>query len=138
MLRSGCLLVALLLVLAPRARAQAAEAHAARELARGTALGPDDIATDSGTVSASALPLGWITRRVIHVGEPLRAPAISPPQLVRAGTNVTVRAVTQGIIVSREGIAQSGGVLGEQVRVRLDTRRTITGTVAGPANVQIP
>ena len=39
--------------------------------------------------------VGWVTRRVIHAGEALKEPAVAPPQLVRAGAEVTVRAETR-------------------------------------------
>lgn len=138
MLRIGGLALVVLVSLAPCARAQASDARAAHDLARGTTLTAGDIVVDSGAAPTPSLPLGWVTRRIVHTGELLHAPAIAPPQLVRAGTNVTISAATGAVIASREGIAMSGGALGEQVHVRLDARRTITGTVAGPASVRIP
>jgi flagella basal body P-ring formation protein FlgA len=104
---------------------------AAREIARGVELTGADISGDS-TERA-----GWLTRRVIHAGEPLKEPAVVPPQLVRAGTEITVRAETGGVTVTRTGTALMSGSLGERVRVRIDTQHIVTGIVAGSATVRI-
>lgn len=116
---------------------QPAAPRAARELARGTLLAAADIATDTTAARALAPAIvGWEVRRLVKAGEPLRAPAISPPTLVFAGTVVTVVADVDGVRVSRPGTAMGAGSLGERVRVRLDPQRTITAIVAGPATVR--
>jgi flagella basal body P-ring formation protein FlgA len=129
-----------LTVAAPLAHAQGpvGQPVASRDLARGVVLTRDDIECDS-TASTSAMRLvGWGTRRLVRKGEPLREPAVAPPVLVTAGSSVTVRATVGGVTATRDGTAMAGGALGERVRVRLDTQRYITGTVAGPATVHIP
>src|SRR5690606_18092663 len=68
---------------------------ARRELARGTVLAAGDVDT---VVTAAASPArrdaerpaaGWIVRRLVRAGEPLRAPAVVPPPLVASGSPVT-------------------------------------------------
>jgi flagella basal body P-ring formation protein FlgA len=113
--------------------AQGAVPTAAREIPRGAELTAADIAGDS----ASASRIGWISRRVIHAGESLKEPAVGPAQLVHAGTEVTVRAESGGVVVTRAGTALSSGSLGERVRVRLDSQHIITGIVASSATVKI-
>jgi flagella basal body P-ring formation protein FlgA len=112
---------------------QSAAPAAAHDLARGVELTAADISGNSESVSR----IGWITRRMIREGEVLKEPAVAPPQLVRAGTEVTVRAESGGVIVTRTGTALSSGSLGDRIRVRLDSQHTITGTVASPATVKI-
>jgi hypothetical protein len=104
---------------------------AAREIARGVELTAADISGDS------TMRAGWVTRRVIHEGEPLKEPAVVPPQLVRAGMEITVRAEAGGVLVTRTGTALMSGALGERVRVRVDSQHIVTGIVAGSATVKI-
>jgi flagella basal body P-ring formation protein FlgA len=111
---------------------------AARTIPRGTTLAAVDIATDSADDIQAAALVGWITRRIVHEGEPLRAPAIAPPHLVHAGGLVTISAIVEGVAASRDGTALADASLGEHVRVRLDAQRIITGTVTGPSLVRIP
>jgi flagella basal body P-ring formation protein FlgA len=118
---------------APGTVAQGTGPAAARDLARGVELTAADIAGDS----AAASRVGWITRRLIRAGEPLKEPAVAPAQLVHAGSEVTIRAESGGVIVTRTGTALSSGSLGERVRVRLDSQHTITGIVASPATVKV-
>ena len=113
--------------------AQNAGPLAARDIARGVELTAGDIAGDS----AAASRIGWVTRRVIREGEALKEPAVAPPQLVRAGTEVTVRAETGGVLVTRTGTALSSGSFGDRVRVRIDAQHIITGTVASAATVKV-
>lgn len=108
---------------------------AARDISRGTELTADDISPVSRDASASRI--GWVARRLIRAGEPLTEPSITPPQIVRAGTDVTVRAESGGVIVTRPGTALTSGSLGDRVRVRIDPQHIITGIVAAPATVKI-
>jgi flagella basal body P-ring formation protein FlgA len=113
---------------------QMAAPVAAHDLARGIELTAADIAGDGETVSR----IGWITRRVIREGELLKEPAVAPAQIVRTGTEVTVRAEAGGVVVTRTGTALSSGSLGDRIRVRLDAQHTITGIVAAVATVKVP
>ena len=107
---------------------------AARDLPRGVELTAADL---SGDTTAASM-VGWVTRRVIRAGEQLKEPAVEPPQLVRAGSEVVVRAEYGGVVVTRPGTALASGSLGDRVRVRLDVQHTITGIVASRATVRIP
>jgi flagella basal body P-ring formation protein FlgA len=129
----GCAALCLHGQASPQTTAQTFAPVAAHDLARGVELAAADIAGDSGSASR----VGWITRRVIRAGEPLKVPAIAPAQLVRAGVEVTVRAAVGGVLVTRTGTALSSGSLGDRIRVRLDSQHTITGIVASSASVKI-
>ncbi len=104
---------------------------AAHDIPRGTELTSADISGDA------ASRMGWVARRVIHEGEQLKEPAVAPPQLVRIGSEVTVRAEAGGVVVTRIGTALSAGALGDHIRVRLDAQHTITGIVASAATVKV-
>lgn len=116
---------------------------AARELARGEVLTAADIryeTTEDGTDVAGEVTgslVGWTTRRIIGEGERLRPPAVSPPNLVRAGE--TVQAVYRGrsVVLRVTGTAAGSAAMGERVLVRVDARRRLEGVVIGPALVQL-
>jgi flagella basal body P-ring formation protein FlgA len=112
---------------------------AARDLARGETLVLEDItrAAAPAGVAAPASVVGWTTRRVISAGEPLLPPAVSPPDLVRAGD--PVEAVWRGrtIQLRVKGTAAGSAALGERVLVRVDARRRLEGVVIGPALVEL-
>lgn len=134
----------LLATVVPSARAQAGAPtsavtapRAARTMERGHVLAASDISADA-LDSLGPQYVGWVTRRVIRTGEPLRAPTIAPPPLVRAGTRVTVELVTTGMMVAREGTALTTGAFGDHVHIRLDERQSLNGVVAGPSTVRVP
>lgn len=131
-------LVAWLVALASPALARAQDALqvagpdappvAARSIPRGAELVADDIAPGSDSVMAR---LGWIARRVIRAGEVLREPAVEPPPLIRAGQPVQYQVTVNGISVSMTGTALSDASLGQEVVVRLDPKRRLSGIVTG-------
>lgn len=125
----------LLAAAAPLAHGQAAP-RAARDLERGHMLSAADIRAEPTDPRALQL-VGWVTRRTIRAGEPLRAPAVAPPPLVRAGETVSVRLVAAGITVARDGTAMMAGALGDRVRIRFGGQHSLTGVVAGPSTVRI-
>lgn len=121
------------LLLAAAPRLAASQAVAARELPRGAVLAAEDIAGDT-----TPQVTGWVTRRVVKKGEPLREPAVTPAPIVTHGAAVTIRATVEGVTVSRPAIALADGSLGAAVRVRLSSQRTVNAVVTGPATVRVP
>jgi flagella basal body P-ring formation protein FlgA len=119
--------------------ATATHSVAARDLARGETLTPEDIASAAAPAGAAtpASVVGWMTRRVISEGEPLLPPAVAPPDLVKAGD--PVEAVWRGrtIQLRVKGTAAGSAALGERVLVRVDARRRLEGVVIGPALVEL-
>ncbi|MBI3789591.1 MAG: flagellar basal body P-ring formation protein FlgA [Gemmatimonadetes bacterium] len=107
---------------------------AARDLPRGTVLVATDLRADS--VAQAERMAGWEVRRVIHAGEPVKAPAVEPPALVTANSTVTLEATVGGIRVTRTALALGRGALGDRISVRLDHQRIVTATVSGPGTVR--
>lgn len=77
--------------------------------------------------------IGWVTRRAIDAGEPLRPPAVEPPPVIAAGDSVRfvwqrgrIRLVVLGIAAGRARDA------GDHIHVRLTDGRTLTGVATGP------
>lgn len=116
-------------------------AVAARALVRGTVLAATDIAWRDTTADAAArgagVAEGWITRRVVAAGEPLRAPAVAPPPVVRANAPVRLVLRRDGVTLTLEGRAARDASLGERVEVRVDARRRFAGVVEGPGLVRM-
>lgn len=116
---------------------------ARHELARGVALTAADIDTvvtarPPHRAPGALVPLdGWLTRRVIRAGEPLRAPAVEPPPLIARGARVTVVWETAGLRVTREGTAVGAAHRGERVVVRVDGARRLTGVATDPGTVTV-
>lgn len=116
-------------------------AVAARALPRGAVLKPADIAYRADSTAAKSrggqVAAGWVTRRVISEGEPLREPAVGPPPLIEAGD--TVQAVwSDGSIELRvAGRAMNAAVAGGRVTVRVDLTRRFEGVAIGAGLVRL-
>lgn len=124
-------------------------ALAARDLPRGTVLRSSDIemvvsdgenttAAFASAASASELPAaGWVVRRLVHKGEPLRAPAVVPPVLIAAGSPVSLVWEVGELRVTRTGTAVGAAYAGETVTVRVDAKRRFTGIATAPGTVVV-
>ena len=115
---------------------------ARRDLPRGVAITATDVdvrvtGSPSSTRGNERPGLGWVTRRVVRKGEPLRPPTVAPPPIIHAGSPVTVVWVVDGIRVTREGTALGTAHAGERVVVRVDAQRRVTGTATGPGLVTV-
>jgi flagella basal body P-ring formation protein FlgA len=132
--------------LAARVRAGVLDsvALAARPLAAGTRLAPQDIGRElrlrwGRAPSDSARPeAGWLVRRAVVAGTPLDSPVAVPPPAISAGAPVRLQ-YTQGMVtVSLGGTALQDGRLGQHILVRPDGRRlAVRGIVADTDLVQL-
>jgi flagellar basal body P-ring formation protein FlgA len=127
--------------IAAQAGAAAADAPTAvRDLPRGHTLTVDDIAgadQRQPTAGGDLAMAGWVTRRAIRAGEPLREPAVAPAPVIRAGEPVEAIWRQGGLELRVRGVALANAVAGQRVAVRLDTRRRLEGTAAGPGQVLV-
>jgi flagellar basal body P-ring formation protein FlgA len=114
---------------------RAAAFVAARALPRGWVLTADDMTTAGA--EARQAPVGWTTKRMIAAGEPLRAPAIAPPDAIRAGQPVDVLWSDGAIRLRLKGTAMNAATLGARVTVRIDARRRLEGVATAPGTVQL-
>jgi flagella basal body P-ring formation protein FlgA len=116
---------------------------AARDLERAVTIVDADVRYDTKLQwgppprSIDAAPYGWETRRRITAGEPLRAPAVAPPMLVRPGDDVSITFVRGGIAISLAGRAAGSGALGERVAVRASTGARLAGVITGTGTVRV-
>jgi flagella basal body P-ring formation protein FlgA len=119
---------------AARADSATAAPRAARALARGVVIAVEDVV---GAMSADAVPVGWVTRRVIREGEPLRAPAIGRVPVVRSGAFVTARVPSPRVRITRDAKVLADGGAGDTVLVRLDRNATVTAVVLDSVTVTL-
>lgn len=118
---------------------------ATRALQRGDTLRANDIAVvDTNIVWkwAGSLPdttraqIGWVTRRPIAAGEVLRAPGVGAPNVVSAGSTVTMYYQDGPVRISLTGVATNSAALGATVGVRLDATRRLDGIAVAPNTVR--
>jgi flagella basal body P-ring formation protein FlgA len=124
---------------------------AAHDIMRGVVLASSDIgylgntAVPSNATTAAKLEpaaatdtlIGWTTRRLIAAGEPLRAPAVAPPQLVKSGDVVEVSYQADGVSISMRGRATRSAALGERITVRMDNQRKLDATVVALGRLRV-
>lgn len=118
---------------------------AARDLPRNHVLvaadllpAPDALPRARDRQAAAEPEAGWITRRMVRAGEPLRAPAVVPPPAITAGDTVTiVWMLPDGIRVTRAGVALGSAGTGEPVLVRIGALRRLRTFAVGPSTVEV-
>ena len=126
-----------------RAGVEVMEAVAARRLERGVTLTEADIAQTVAVHwggpqrDAAEAGAGWVTRRVIAAGEPLRPPAVAPPLLVNAGELVQVVARRGSVELTLRARAASSAAAGERVTVRTEAGRRLRGIAVARGVVRI-
>jgi len=112
---------------------------AARDLPRGITLTEADIVRrDDPALAATngdGVGEGWVTRRLIAAGEPLRRPAVAPPVWVATGESVQVLYRVGSVEARLRGTAMGTASKDERVLVRIDTRRRVEGVVVAPGLV---
>ncbi len=109
-------------------------ARAARALPRGTVIAAGDVMV-LGDSLPRELPIGWITRRVVQVGEPLRPPTIGRTPVVHTGRSVSLVAGTRVLQVVRTALALEDGAPGDTIKVRVDRGAIVTAIVRDSVTV---
>jgi len=118
---------------------------AAQALPAGTILAAEhlkvaeiDLAGESGNPFLEPdAPIGRSLARPLVVGEAVRATALHKRQWFTAGEVVSVSAGGSGFRIDLSGTALSPGVEGQDVRIRLENGRTVTGRAVGERQVEV-
>ncbi|MGY6269862.1 flagellar basal body P-ring formation chaperone FlgA [Achromobacter denitrificans] len=118
---------------------------AARPIAAGQALTPDDLSPRDGDLVA--LPPGAITDPQavagmtaayrINAGQPIRGSSLRNAQSVLRGTNVRINARGKGFVVSSEGQALENAAPGAIVQVRTASGQVVSGVVRNAGLVEM-
>jgi flagella basal body P-ring formation protein FlgA len=97
-----------------------------------------DIAAEGGTVFTEAESLaGRTLMRALAAGEAVRSGFLKQRQWFAAGESVKVLALGQGYAVEGEGQALNAGVDGQDVRIRFESGRVVTGRATGERKVEV-
>jgi flagella basal body P-ring formation protein FlgA len=127
-------------------RVSAEHLRAARALAAGSVLGPQDVTVahdEVGNVPMRLLPglddiTGARTLRTLSEGDVLSRSAVAVRPLVQSGDVVVVRLVAGSVQVEGTGVAAQSGSAGEIVRVvNPNTRRALQARVVGRGQVEV-
>lgn len=119
---------------------------ATRALLRGDTLRVDDIAVVDTVITwrwngiapdTTRAQAGWITRRPIAAGEPLRAPAVTPPPVIASGATVTAIWQDGPLRLVMSGVATNTATIGAPVGVRIDRTRRLDGIAVAPNTVRL-
>ncbi|HET7267210.1 MAG TPA: flagellar basal body P-ring formation chaperone FlgA [Oleiagrimonas sp.] len=81
--------------------------------------------------------IGMTTTRRLAPGTVIERSQLHAPRLVRSRQPVTLEVLGEGFRITRQGKALQNGTMGDTVRVRLQDRSILTGTVAGPNLVRL-
>ncbi len=101
-------------------------------------LAETDIAGETGVIFTH--PEAWVGRHLakgLMAGEALRSTDLKLRQWVQPGDRVQVQAAGDGYAVSGEGQAMGVGLEGQDVRIRFDNGRMVTGRTVGERKVEV-
>lgn len=89
-----------------------------------------DLTRESGPLVGDPAQLaGKVLTRNLPAGQPLRADALRVPATVSAGDPVKILLIGQGFTITSEGVALAPAGEGQQLRVRTEAGRVVSGTV---------
>lgn len=102
------------------------------------AMAEIDIAAVPGAVFTDVAGLlGRTLSRPVAAGEALSSSSLKMRQWFAAGETVQVRVSGPGYAVAGEGQAMAAGLEGQNVKVRFDNGRVVTGRVVGERRVEL-
>lgn len=91
-----------------------------------------------GDAAARSTAIGMQMRRPLRAGQALRVTDLTKPDLVQRDSNVTLIYQADGLYLTIRGKALDNGAEGDMVSVlNLQSNRTISGVVIGPAQVRV-
>lgn len=93
---------------------------------------------NSEAILDSTLAVGRSLTRAVAPGQSLRQFHLKPRQWFAAGDLVKVVAIGPGYRVASQGEAQTAGLEGQAVRIKMEGGRTLTGMPVGDRLVELP
>ena len=97
----------------------------------------DMVAEPGAVFSEPGNLVGRTLSRPLAAGEAVRSSNLKVRQWFAAGDTVMVRAVGAGYSVAREGQALAAGLEGQNVKIRFENGRIISGRVVGERSVEM-
>jgi flagella basal body P-ring formation protein FlgA len=116
-----------------------------RPLVRGEVIRAADVTIErrpkadfrEGTLAAAEVT-GLAVRHAVRAGQPLQAVDLMRPQVVQRNEPVTLIYQVPGLVLTIRGKALESGSEGDLVNVlNVQSKRTVQGTVAGPARIVV-
>jgi flagella basal body P-ring formation protein FlgA len=116
-----------------------------RTLTRGETIRAADVTIErrpkadfhDGVLAATEVA-GMAVRRQVRAGQPLQLSDLMRPQVVQRNEAVTLVYDVPGLVLTMRGKALDAGAEGDLVNVlNIQSKRTVQGTVAGPARVVV-
>jgi flagella basal body P-ring formation protein FlgA len=132
--------------LAGRATVTVEVATLAHAVARGAVLKDADVLLErrpraqvgADAITDSSQAIGLAARTTLEAGRPLRSAQLMKPELVKRSEQVTLVYAVPGITLTVRGKAMESGAEGDSISVLNDqSKRTLQGTVVGPARVAV-
>ena len=121
----------------PETTLVAARSIRARTIIRATDIQPGPVAV-RGALGDAADVVGMEARGWLQQGRPIMPDDVVPPAMVERNQVVTMRFLRGALEILAEGRALERAAEGDRVRVmNLDSRVTVTGTVAAPGLVEV-
>lgn len=117
-----------------------------RPLARGEVVRTSDVVMErrpksefaGETMGEADRAVGMALRRAARAGQPLRAADLMRPELVQRNENITLIFEAPGIMLTSRAKALETGAEGDVISVlNVQSKRTVQGTVTGPATVTV-
>ena len=118
---------------------------AARAMPKGHIIAETDLslsmvpyAQAKGALTDTALAAGATLKAGLAAGDPVRDRNLAKSLMVRRGEMVTIIAQQGSLTVSASGQAKQDGALGDTITItNLNSKKTVTGKVIGPSQVEI-
>jgi flagella basal body P-ring formation protein FlgA len=106
-----------------------------RDVPAGSLLTAADFVQDEADFAADTSPVlaggtgaweGQLAARPLRAGQPLRQNMVRAVQVFQAGTSVRVLVQGGGFQISAQGEAMAAGIVGQSIRVRIESGRVLT------------
>jgi flagellar basal body P-ring formation protein FlgA len=117
---------------------------AAREIARGALLAPEDVTVEEYADwgqprdrPAATEIVGWRVNRRIRQGEVLQSPAIRPEDAVSSGSVIELVWAGRSVSVSVDGTAIGSGAVGDTIQVRVHDNKRVRAVIDAPGRARV-
>ncbi len=126
-------------------RVSGASVVASRYLAPGVRIRPEDITVVNGDITKAPVDLvrtpaeaiGKAVSRPVTQGGQVLLNNLKEPAVIKIGEAVQVQIVGRGFQASGEGVAVSGGAIGDSIRVRMPDGQQLTGQAVRQGVVEV-
>ena len=116
----------------------------ARSITAGELIQPQDVVWAKAALAPADAPtdpdalVGLAAKRALRAGAPVAGRDVAAPQVVKANEIVTITYDNEGVSLSLQGKALSGGGVGETINVQnVTSKKTVQAVVTGPGQAAV-